>query len=34
MDKEYTIFEQVIFIIGIIALAYFCNGNVLNLIIY
>lgn len=34
MDNEYTIFEQIIFIIGVITLAYFCNGNILNLIIY
>lgn len=34
MDNEYTIFEQIIFIIGILAIAYYCNGNLLNLIIY
>lgn len=30
MDKEYTTFEQIIMIIGIMTLNYLCNGNILN----
>lgn len=30
MDNEYTVFEQILILIGAISANYLCNGNILN----